>query len=622
MLINAQSSEELRIAVVAGKTLENYQVEAADTRLTRGNIYRGTIVAIQPSLNAAFIDYGAERHGFLPIQDVVPEAYYNDPKGNARPRIEEVLERGKPIVVQVNREPEGEKGAALTTSLSFAGRYLVLTPFEATRGISRKVEDDATRKELRQVVNKLDVPKGSGVIVRTNALGQTKKDLSRDLSALLRLWKQVGTAARQGRGIKLLYSDQDLILRVLRDYLDSGMAEILVDDDEAFEKAQGYLRAFLPRGKTQLIRYADRVPLFARYDLEPQIDHIYQRSVGLPSGGSIVIDRTEALTAIDINSGKSTKGATQAETALSTNLEAADEVARQLRLRDIGGLVVVDFIDMRPTRHNRKVEKVMRDAMKLDKARASVGRLSPNGLLEINRQRIQQELRLRTHRACPTCDGTGRIASPEMVGLKLLRRIEGRAATGNLKRVRAALHPELADHFQNTRRREIAALEEEFDIHVEVIAASHLHRPEQEIDWMDRDPDDQPLRKPKPKGQIRRAPKNLQPTVEVADLAAAADGDDAGEAEEKKSSRPRRRRPRRRKPAAAAAAAEGNGNAPAAQQQTAGKAEGNGDGAEEGAPKPRRRRRGGRGRGRGRGGTPAEGAEAGGGDGGDQPAAN
>lgn len=524
MLINAVRPEELRIAIATGSTLDNYQVEIADVNLTRGNIYRGTIANIAPSLNAAFIDYGAGKHGFLAIQDVVPETYYREPRGGGRPRIDEVLERGKPIVVQVTKEGEGEKGAALTTSLSLAGRYLVLTPFDDQRGVSRKVEDDDMRAELRAIVDKLDVPQGFGVIVRTNALGESKIALARDLAALLRLWKQIESEARRGKGPKLLYSDQDLILRALRDYLDGTVEEILVDDDDAFARAETCLRAFLPRGKMSLIRYNERLPLFARYDLEPQIDRIYERRVDLPSGGSIVIDRTEALTAIDVNSGKSTRAATQEETAFHTNLEAAAEVARQLVLRDLGGLIVVDFIDMRASKHQRKVEKALKDAMKADKARSSVGRISSNGLLEINRQRIAQALSLRTHRACPTCGGTGRIASPEMVGLNLLRRIEARAASGALARVRVSLHPELADAFQNHRRQEIAEIEREFDIRVEVIAASHLHRPDQEIEWTDR-----------PAGERRRPAPPPPPkvmAVQVGDLEAEGESSDDEPAEE------------------------------------------------------------------------------------------
>jgi ribonuclease E len=503
MLINAQRSEELRIAIVQGNNLENYQVDIAESGLTRGNIYRGLIANIQPSLNAAFIEYGQERHGFLAIQDVVPEAYYRSPKGG-HPRIEDVLEKGKPIVVQVAKDAIGQKGAALTTSLSLAGRYLVLTPFEDTRGVSRKVEDEDIRKKLKTLANGLDLPQGCGMIVRTNALDQTKATLNRDLAALLRLWKRVQTAALDGKGTRLIYSDQDLILQALRDYLDSSIEEVLVDDEEAFQKARAYMQAFMPRGKTRLTYYSDRLPLFSRYGLEIQIDRIYERRVDLPSGGSIVIDGTEALTAIDVNSGRSTKAATQEETALSTNLEAANEVARQLRLRDIGGLVVVDFIDMRASKNQRKVEKTLKDALKEDKARASVGRISPNGLLEVNRQRIQQALQVRTHRSCPTCNGSGRLASEEMVSLSLLRRIEARAASGAIQGVRVGLHPELADAFQNDRRKELSDLEQEFDIKIEIIAAPGLHRPDEQIEWHKRE---KPLPPPKP----RPAAVTLQP---------------------------------------------------------------------------------------------------------------
>jgi ribonuclease E len=495
MLINAQRSEELRIAIIQGHNLENYQVDIAESGLTRGNIYRGIIANIQPSLNAAFIDYGLERHGFLSIQDVVPEAYYHSPRGG-HPRIEDVLEKGKPIVVQVAKDALGQKGAALTTSLSLAGRYLVLTPFENTRGVSRKVEDEDTRKKLKTLANGLDLPEGCGIIVRTNALDQTKATLSRDLAALLRLWKRVQTAALEGRGTRLIYTDQDLILQALRDYLDSSIEEVLVDDEEAFQKARAYMEAFMPRAKTRLTWYSERLPLFSRYGLETQIDRIYERRVDLPSGGSIVIDGTEALTAIDVNSGRSTKAATQEETALHTNMEAAGEVARQLRLRDIGGLLVVDFIDMRASKNQRKVEKALKDALKADKARTTVGRISPNGLLEINRQRIQQALQVRTHRSCPTCNGSGRLASEEMVSLSLLRRIEARAASGTIQAVRVGLHPELADAFQNDRRKELSDLEQEFDIKIEIIAAPGLHRPDEQIEWVKRE---RPLPAPKPK---------------------------------------------------------------------------------------------------------------------------
>jgi ribonuclease E len=479
----------------------------------------------------------------------------------------------------------GTKGAALTTALSLAGRYLVLTPFDDTRGVSRKVEDEDTRKKLKGLANGLELPDGCGVILRTNALGQTKITLNRDLSALLRLWKRVQTAAMQGKGTRLLYTDQDLILQALRDYLDSSIEEVLVDDDEAFQKAKAYIEAFMPRSKTRLIRYAERVPLFSRYDLEPQIDRIYERRVELPSGGSIVIDGTEALTAIDVNSGRSTRAATQEETALNTNVEAAAEVARQLRLRDIGGIVVVDFIDMRSAKGQRKVEKVLKDAMKVDKARSTVGRVSPNGLLEINRQRIQQALQLRTHRPCPTCNGVGRLASEEMVCLSLLRRVEARAATGSIQGARIGLHPELADALQNHYRRELADLESEFDIEIEIIATAGLHRPDEKIEWRKRE---KPVAPPKP--------KQAAITFQAWDLASLEDEEDEDDEDFVDGDEP-----------------DEEGQAASGEPGEAGEA-GN-------AAKRRRRRRGGRKR-KGKKGVPGENGGGNGGNGGHEPAAS
>jgi ribonuclease E len=490
MLINAQRPEEVRVAIMSGDTLDGYQVAVAEGGLARGNIYRGVVANINTALDAAFVDFGAERDGMLPAHDVVPQAHHRKPPTTeGSPRIEKILERGRPILVQVTKDPAGSKGAALTTNLSFAGRYLVLMPFDATRGISRKVEDEETRAAMRDQGDKLTVPEGFGFILRTNALGQTKATLSRDLAGLLRLWKRVKNEASRGKGPRLLYSDQDLVVQALRDYLDSSIEEVLVDNDEVFERAEAYMHASMPRGKTRLVRYTDRMPLFSRFAVEPQIDAIYARTVALRGGGSIVIDATEALTAIDVNSGKASRGTSQEDSIFAVNREAAAEVARQLRLRDIGGLVVVDFIDMRSRKHEQEVEKTLREAMKADKARATVGRISPNGLLEINRQRIKQALQLRTHRPCPTCGGTGIIPSPEFVGVNLLRRIEARAAGGHLGGVRVGLHPELADAIQNFRRHDIAALEREFDMRIEIIAMTGLHRSEEKVEWIQRGAD-------------------------------------------------------------------------------------------------------------------------------------
>jgi ribonuclease E len=487
MLINAQREAEVRVAVIDGTVLEAFQVQSADVGLNRGNIYRGMVANVNHSLNAAFVEYGAERHAFLKSDDIVPAAYHRKGEKGHHAHVEKVLERGRPILVQITKDASGEKGAAATTNISLAGRYLVLMPFDSARGVSRKVEDEETRRALLDKVGGLELPEGFGLIVRTNAQDQNKTTLSRDLSALLRLWKRIQDESARGKGPRLLYSDQDLIVQALRDHLDSSVEEVLVDSDEAYEQAEAYMRAFMPRAKTQLVRYSERMPLFSRFGLEPQIEAIYQRTVPLPSGGSIVIESTEALTTVDVNSGKGTRGANQEENAWAINQEAAREVARQLRMRDIGGLVVVDFIDMRSHKRQRELEKCLRDAMKADRARWTVGKISPNGLLEVNRQRIKQALELRSHRECPTCRGAGIIASPEHISRSMLRRLETAAAAGNLARVRVSLHPELADAFQNLHRQEIAALEREFEIRVEVIASTSLHRSEEKVEWFKRE---------------------------------------------------------------------------------------------------------------------------------------
>ena len=553
MLINAQSSSELRIAIANDSVLEDLKVDIAERGLTRGNIYYGKIANIEPSLNAAFIDYGAPKHGFLAIQDVVPDAYYQAAPKSKRPKIEEVLVRGRPIVVQVTREPEGNKGAALTTNLSLAGRYLVLTPFDKTCGVSRKVDTEEVRLKLKAMAEALPVPDGGGVIVRTNALGQTKTALSRDMNALLRLWKRISRDARDSKGTKLLYSDQDIVLQGLRDYLDSSIQEVWVDEDTAHGRAEQYMRAFMPRSKTSLNRYTGRRPLFSVYELEPQIENIFERRADLPSGGSIVIDPTEALTAIDVNSGRSKKASSQEETATSTNVEAAAEVGRQLRLRDIGGLIVVDFIDMRSPRNRRKVEKAMKDAMKADKARFTVSRISANGLLEINRQRIHQALQLRTHGDCPNCAGTGRVASPDLLALRLLRNIESHGAGGYMRGVQIALQPELADFLQNQHREALVHLAREFDIEIEISGQPHMDGREPEISWIARDLAEV-KRREKEEAKEKRLEQEMLATPSIGDTdAEPAQADaEAGESEVDSTPKRRRRRGGRRRRSAAA----------------------------------------------------------------------
>jgi ribonuclease E len=578
MLINGQHAEELRVAVVEDEVLESFQIEVAESGQERGNIYRGVVANVEPSLDAAFIDYGNEKHGFLTSHDVVRQAYHRQPASDRRPGIGDIVEKGRSILVQVARDAMGTKGAALTTSISLPGRYLVLTPFDSGTGLSRKIEDETVRKQLKEKVKSLAIPEGHGFIVRTSALDQTKTALKADLTASLRLWKRVQAEFKRGKRPKLLYDDQDLIVQALRDYLDAGIEEVLIDDEQLLERASEYVKATMPRSKVQLSRYSGRVPLFSRYNLEPQIDSIYRRSVALEGGGSIVVDPTEALTAIDVNSGKNTRGSTQEETAYKTNLEAAREVARQLRLRNIGGLVVVDFIDMRSSRHRGAVEKTLRDAMKRDKSRVGVGRISSNGLLEINRQRVKQALVQRMHRTCPTCDGVGLLATPELVGLRLLRRIEARAATGRLRKVHIGLHPELADAIQNQRRKQLVTLEAEYGIQIEIVAAPHLHRSEEETDWVVREaavdpaearPERRAERGGRPpsqaanKGRDARSGGDQAPTESEEapaesdqatgertpgpNAAEATEGSDSSKESNGQRSRRRRRRPRRRR---------------------------------------------------------------------------
>lgn len=555
MLINATRPEEVRVAIVHDTTMEAYEVAASESGLIKGNIYRGIVVSVRPALEAAFVDIGTGKDALVRADDIVPEAMHRKHSGSGRPRIENIVEKGKPITVQVTRDPIAHKGAQATSNISLAGRYLVAMPYDDVRGVSRRTEDDEVRKAAKEKLASMDLPENLGIIVRTNALDQPKAALNRDLNALHRLWKKIKKEAGTGKGTKLLYSDQDLVVQALRDHLDSSITEVLIDDDEVFAKAKGYMASFMPRAKTRLVRYTERMPLFSKFELEDQIDRIYQRSVDLPSGGSIVIDGTEALTAIDVNSGRGTKGGSQEENAFRTNIQAASAVARQLRMRDIGGLIVVDFIDMRASKNNREVEKTLKDSMKSDKARHSVSKISANGLLEINRQRIKKALQLRSHRPCPTCSGSGTIASSELVGLSLLRRIEARAATGRLQSVSIELHPELADALQNERRQELAALEREFDIRIEVIAASGLHRSEEHIEWVKREERRSLSETPTAQAAVSAADladgvghqssqEDSQPAPDSSEAEAAPADDDVP-----KSSRRRRRGGRRRKKA-------------------------------------------------------------------------
>lgn len=487
ILINGRRAEEVRVAIVDNQTLDDFEIETKHSGLLRNNIYRGVVSNIAPSLNAAFVDFGDQKNGFLAFNDVVESVYAKPCKDACR--IADVLVPGQQLIVQVIKDATALKGAQVTTNISLAGRYLVLRPKDAKSGVSRKIDEDS-RADLTQKVRSLDLPEGYGCIVRTNAMDQSRAVLLRDAKALVQLWLKIEAENAKGNDPKLLYNDQDIVVSVMRDYFDSSINEVLIDDRSCFERARTYVKATFAGGEEKVKLYDDKLPIFSRFGLEKQIEQIYARTVSLPSGGFIVIDPTEALTAIDVNSAHATKRESQDLTAYHTNMEAAAEIGRQLRMRDIGGLIVVDFIDMRLGKHQRDVERAMRNALARDKARTKVERISANGLLEINRQRISQALSQRNHRECPTCGGRGFIPSAEAIGLTLIREIDARAANGNLGGVIIKLHPDIAQQLQNERRREFAQIENEYDIRIEIVATREMSRGDESIEWLTKKQED------------------------------------------------------------------------------------------------------------------------------------
>ncbi|GGY42158.1 ribonuclease E [Bacterioplanes sanyensis] len=480
MLINATQSEELRVALVDGQKLYDLDIETGAREQKKSNIYKGKITRIEPSLEAAFVDFGAERHGFLPLKEIAREYFVKDP-GPGRINIKDVLKEGQEVIVQVDKEERGNKGAALTTQVSLAGRYLVLMPNNARAGgISRRIEGDE-RAELREAMKDVSVPDRMGVIVRTAGIGRSSEELQRDLDYLVQLWDAIKTAADENKAPTLLLQESNVILRAIRDYLRQDVGEVLIDTDEAHQEALDFVRRVMPQFQNKFKRYEDSVPLFNRYQIEAQIESAFQREVKLPSGGSIVIDPTEALVSIDINSARATKGADIEETALNTNLEAADEVARQLRLRDMGGLVVIDFIDMMSNKNQREVENRLKRALELDRARVQVGRISRFGLIEMSRQRLRPSLEETSGHVCPRCNGTGVIRGIQSVGLSILRLIEEEAAKENTGQVRAEVPNPVASFLLNEKRALIAAIEERHNTRVMILPNPHMDTPHFEV---------------------------------------------------------------------------------------------------------------------------------------------
>ena len=468
MIINALDHEEVRIAIVNETgLLEDFDIETRGVEKNKGNIYKAIVMAVEPALNAAFIDYGADKQGFLTANDVDPKlASKSDPDKHYR--IDELLKRGQEILVQVEKDEVGAKGAVLTTYLSLAGRYTVLMPGSSRQGVSRKIEDDDTRRRMREAASKLDVPEDMGVIIRTAGRDRSKLELNRDLKVLGRLWDNIRNEARNATAPALILKEQDVIIRALRDYFSNDISEIVVDADDAYDRASEYMHLVMPKQRSVLSRYVERRPIFHHYRIEPQLEEIYARKVELDNGGSIIIEPVEALVAIDVNSGKQ-KSKDQEATALQTNVEAAKEVARQLRLRDLGGIIVVDFIDMFVRKHQLQVERTIKEALKLDKARVKVGRISPNGTLELTRQRIRSALGASIFRACQQCAGTGHILNPQSHAVAVLRKLRDRASRGDLAAARVALDTESANVLRTQKWSAVQDIEQRYEIRVDIM---------------------------------------------------------------------------------------------------------------------------------------------------------
>ena len=480
MLINATQAEELRVAIVDGQNLYDIDIEQPSKENKKSNIYKGRITRLEPSLEAAFVDYGAERHGFLPLKEISRD-YFQSGVDHNKANIKELLREGQEVVVQVDKEERGNKGAALTTFISLAGRYMVLMPNSPTAGgVSRRIEGE-DRAELKRAMDALAIPDDMGVIIRTAGVGRDAEELQWDLDYLLSVWKAIAEAALSKPAPFLIYQESRLIIRALRDYMRADIGEILVDTPEMYEEAKEFVAQVMPHNLRKLKHYTDDTPLFNRFQIESQIESIYEREVRLPSGGALVIDQTEALTAIDVNSARATRGGDIEETAFNTNVEAAEEVARQLRLRDLGGLVVIDFIDMSSNKHQREVENKLQNALKYDRARVQIGRISRFGLMEMSRQRLRPSLGENSQIVCPRCEGHGRMRSVESLSLSILRVAEEHAMKDNTGQVLVQAPVEIANYLLNEKRRALAEIEQRHDAPVVIVADEQLQTPHYEV---------------------------------------------------------------------------------------------------------------------------------------------
>ncbi|HEY4665119.1 MAG TPA: Rne/Rng family ribonuclease, partial [Comamonas sp.] len=486
MLINATQSEERRLAIVDGQKLLDYEIEIEGREQRKGNIYKAVVTRVEPSLEACFVDYGEDRHGFLPFKEISKQ-YFADGISPSQARINDVIKEGQELIVQVEKEERGNKGAALTTFISLAGRYVVLMPNNPRGGgVSRRIEGEE-RAELKEAMDQLEYPKGMSIIARTAGIGRTAPELQWDLNYLLQLWNAIDGAAKAGKGAFLIYQESSLVIRAIRDYFNNDIGDILIDTDDIFEQAQQFMAHVMPEHAARVKRYRDDAPLFSRFQIEHQIESAYSRTVQLPSGGAIVIDHTEALVSVDVNSARAIKGGDIEETATRTNLEAADEVARQMRLRDLGGLIVIDFIDMEESRNRKEVENRLRDALRQDRARVQFGTISKFGLMEMSRQRLKPALSEGAHINCPRCGGSGHIRDTESSALQILRIIQEESMKDNTSAVHCQVPVEVASFLLNEKRTEIAKIELKQRVSVLMVPNKSLETPHYKLERLKHD---------------------------------------------------------------------------------------------------------------------------------------
>src|SRR6186997_3099783 len=498
MLFNATQAEELRVAIVDGQKLVDLDIESAAKEQRKSNIYKAVITRVEPSLEACFVDYGTERHGFLPFKEIArqylkgrargnSESDDGDSEGGSRGRIQDQLREGMELIVQVDKDERGNKGAALTTYISLAGRYLVLMPNNPRGGgVSRRIEGE-DRNELREVMDQLQVPEGMSLIARTAGIGRSAEELQWDLNYLLQLWHAIEKAAEEEKGPCLIYLESSLVVRAIRDLFQPDIGEILIDTPAIYEQAVSFMSTVMPANVNKVKHYRDDIPLFSRFQIEHQIESAYRRDVTLPSGGAIVIDHTEALVSVDVNSARATRGHDIEQTAFNTNLEAADEVARQLRLRDLGGLIVIDFIDMENAKNQREVENRLRDALRHDRARVQIGKISRFGLLELSRQRLQPSLEETTHSPCPRCHGTGYIRDTASTALHVLRILQEEAMKENTAAIHAQVPVGVATYLLNEKRSEIFGIEARLKVNVLLIPNPNLSTPNYNVERLRHD---------------------------------------------------------------------------------------------------------------------------------------